>query len=63
MLDLPDRRVRRREVRLERLRRRPSPRARHDARTDLWLVLMVLMFAIVDFLEDGVLGNARRREA
>jgi hypothetical protein len=26
----------------------------------LWLVLMGLLFAIVDFVEDGVLGNARR---
>jgi hypothetical protein len=26
----------------------------------LWLVLMGVMFAIVDFAEDGVLGNARR---
>lgn len=25
----------------------------------LWLVLMGIMFAIVDFAEDGVLGNAR----
>lgn len=25
----------------------------------LWLVLMGLLFAIVDFAEDGVLGNAR----
>jgi len=27
----------------------------------LWLVLMGLMFAIVDFLDDGVIGNARAR--
>lgn len=27
----------------------------------LWLLLMGLLFAIVDFAEDGVLGNARRR--
>lgn len=27
----------------------------------LWLVLMGLMFAIVDFAEDGILGNARRQ--
>jgi len=27
----------------------------------LWLVVMGLVFAIVDFVEDGVLGNARRR--
>jgi hypothetical protein len=26
----------------------------------LWLVLMGALFAIVDFVEDGVLGNARR---
>jgi len=26
----------------------------------LWLVLMGLLFAIVDFAEDGVLGNARK---
>ncbi|MBX9746906.1 MAG: hypothetical protein K2X34_08395 [Hyphomonadaceae bacterium] len=26
----------------------------------LWLVLMGLLFALVDFAEDGVLGNARR---
>ncbi len=26
----------------------------------LWLVLMGLLFAIVDFAEDGVLGNARQ---
>jgi hypothetical protein len=26
----------------------------------LWLVVMGLVFAIVDFAEDGVLGNARR---
>lgn len=26
----------------------------------LWLILMGLLFAIVDFAEDGVLGNARR---
>lgn len=25
----------------------------------LWLVVMGLVFAIVDFMEDGVLGNAR----
>lgn len=29
----------------------------------LWLVLMGLLFAIVDFAEDGVLGNARKRNA
>jgi hypothetical protein len=28
----------------------------------LWLVLMGLVFAIVDFVEDGVLGNARMRD-
>jgi hypothetical protein len=28
----------------------------------LWLVLMGIMFAIVDFAEDGVLGNARRSD-
>jgi hypothetical protein len=28
----------------------------------LWLVVMGLVFAIVDFLEDGVLGNARLRD-
>ena len=28
----------------------------------LWLVIMGLVFAIVDFAEDGVLGNARARE-
>lgn len=28
----------------------------------LWLLLMGLVFAIVDFAEDGILGNARRRE-
>lgn len=28
----------------------------------LWLVLMGMIFAIVDFTEDGVLGNARGRE-
>jgi hypothetical protein len=27
----------------------------------LWLVVMGAVFAIVDFAEDGVLGNARRR--
>jgi hypothetical protein len=27
----------------------------------LWLVFMGLVFAIVDFAEDGVLGNARRK--
>src|SRR5262245_40765620 len=27
----------------------------------LWLVFMGVMFAIVDFAEDGVLGNARAR--
>jgi hypothetical protein len=26
-----------------------------------WLVVMGLVFAIVDFAEDGILGNARRR--
>lgn len=26
----------------------------------LWLVIMGIVFAIVDFAEDGVLGNARR---
>lgn len=26
----------------------------------LWLVLMGLVFAIVDFVEDGVLGNTRK---
>jgi hypothetical protein len=29
----------------------------------LWLLLMGLIFAIVDFAEDGVLGNARRGKA
>ena len=29
----------------------------------LWLMLMGLLFAIVDFAEDGVLGNARRGRA
>jgi hypothetical protein len=29
----------------------------------LWLVFMGLMFAIVDFMEDGILGNARSRDA
>jgi hypothetical protein len=29
----------------------------------LWLVLMGLLFAIVDFAEDGVLGNARKGSA
>lgn len=28
----------------------------------LWLVLMGLVFAIVDFAEDGILGNARSRD-
>lgn len=28
----------------------------------LWLVFMGVMFAIVDFAEDGILGNARSRE-
>lgn len=28
----------------------------------LWLVLMGLVFAIVDFVEDGVIGNARTRD-
>jgi hypothetical protein len=28
----------------------------------LWLLVMGLVFAIVDFAEDGVLGNARARE-
>jgi hypothetical protein len=27
----------------------------------LWLVLMGLVFAVVDFAEDGVLGNARKQ--
>jgi hypothetical protein len=27
----------------------------------LWLLLMGLLFAIVDFAEDGVLGNARKQ--
>lgn len=27
-----------------------------------WLLVMGLVFAIVDFAEDGVLGNVRRRE-
>jgi len=27
----------------------------------LWLIFMGLLFAIVDFAEDGILGNARRR--
>jgi len=29
----------------------------------LWLIFMGLLFAIVDFAEDGVLGNARRRQS
>lgn len=29
----------------------------------LWLLLMGLLFAIVDFAEDGVLGNARKQSA
>ncbi len=29
----------------------------------LWLMFMGLMFAIVDFAEDGVLGNARKQSA
>lgn len=28
----------------------------------LWLVVMGVVFAIVDFAEDGILGNARGRE-
>src|SRR5262245_56920506 len=28
----------------------------------LWLLVMGLVFAIVDFAEDGILGNARARE-
>jgi hypothetical protein len=28
----------------------------------LWLLFMGLMFAIVDFAEDGILGNARKQE-
>ena len=28
----------------------------------LWLALMGLVFAIVDFAEDGILGNARSRD-
>ena len=28
----------------------------------LWLVLMGVVFAIVDFAEDGILGNARSRD-
>jgi hypothetical protein len=28
----------------------------------LWLVLMGLLFAIVDFAEDGILGNARKAD-
>lgn len=28
----------------------------------LWLVVMGLVFAIVDFAEDGILGNARSRD-
>lgn len=28
----------------------------------LWLLFMGLMFAIVDFAEDGILGNARMRD-
>lgn len=28
----------------------------------LWLVAMGIVFAIVDFVEDGVIGNARVRE-
>ncbi len=28
----------------------------------LWFVVMGVVFAIVDFAEDGVIGNARRRE-
>lgn len=28
----------------------------------LWLLVMGLVFAIVDFAEDGILGNARSRE-
>jgi len=27
-----------------------------------WLVVMGVVFAVVDFTEDGVLGNARRRD-
>jgi hypothetical protein len=28
----------------------------------LWLLLMGLVFAVVDFAEDGVIGNARTRD-
>jgi hypothetical protein len=28
----------------------------------LWFLVMGIVFAIVDYAEDGVLGNARRRE-
>ncbi len=28
----------------------------------LWLLVMGLVFALVDFAEDGVIGNARRRD-
>ncbi len=29
----------------------------------LWLVFMGIMFAVVDFAEDGVIGNARKQSA
>jgi hypothetical protein len=29
----------------------------------LWLVIMGVIFAVVDFAEDGILGNARKRSA
>jgi len=28
----------------------------------LWLVFMGVLYAVIDFAEDGVLGNARARE-
>jgi hypothetical protein len=28
----------------------------------LWLFVMGLVFAIVDFAEDGIIGNARMRD-
>ena len=61
VLDLSDRGLRRREVRVD----ARIAAGQHHAipmllAPILWLVLMGLLFAIVDFAEDGVLGNARK---
>ena len=63
MLDLPDRSRSSARVRLGARSRRATRLALPLMLAPiLWLLVMGLVFAIVDFAEDGILGNARVRD-